>query len=145
MKILQSKLVTISIFLFTALFTAQASLADVVLVANPGAPDKSLTAQQASDIFLGKQKNFPSGGSVVPIDQEKGEAPRDEFYSKVVKKDASQLNAYWSRLVFTGKGQPPKAVLDDDEVIELVSSNPNIIGYIDAGSVTDAVIVILKP
>jgi hypothetical protein len=50
-----------------------------------------------------------------------------------------------SRLIFTGKGQPPKAVLDSDEVVELVGSDPSYIGYVDmnADSLPDNVKVVL--
>jgi ABC-type phosphate transport system substrate-binding protein len=44
--------------------------------------------------------------------------------------------------VFTGKGVPPKEVDNDAAVIELVSQNPSVIGYVDKASVTDAVKVI---
>ncbi len=140
MKQFTSKIVAFSLVILFSQF----SFAQVVLIANPSAPSKSITVQQAANIFLGKANSFPGGGKVIPIDQEKGEAPRSEFYAKIIKKDGAQLNAYWSRRIFTGKGQPPKVVLDDDEVIELVSKNPNIIGYVDASSLTDSVIVVLK-
>jgi len=51
----------------------------------------------------------------------------------------SKLKGHWSKLIFTGKGTPPKEVSTDAEVIELVAANPNIIGYINASSVTDKV------
>ena len=54
----------------------------------------------------------------------------------------SQLKSYWSKLVFTGKGQPPRDVQTDAEMIELVAGNPNIIGYVDISSVTDKVKVL---
>lgn len=140
MKIILRKFIPISLLI---LFS-QLGFSQIVVIANPAASAKMLTPQQASAIFLGKAKKFPGGGTVIPIDQEKGEAARDEFYTKVVKKDEAQLNAYWSRLVFTGKGQPPRAVLDDEEVVDLVSNNPDIIGYVNEASVTDGVVVLLK-
>ncbi len=121
-----------------------ASQAGVVVVVNAKLPEAAATAEQIANIFLGKSNKLPGGSKVVPIDQEEGEASRDEFYSKAVKKDASQLNAYWSRLIFTGKGQPPKAVLDDDEVLEMVGSTPDAIGYMSGDAVDETVKVILE-
>jgi hypothetical protein len=57
-------------------------------------------------------------------------------------RSSSQVSAYWSKLVFTGKGIPPKEVADDAAVVDLVSKNPSVIGYIDKASVTDAVKVV---
>ena len=62
----------------------------------------------------------------------------------MVKKDAAQLNAYWSRLIFTGKGEPPKKVADNTDVLALVAANPNIIGYVDASAVNSTVKVLLR-
>ncbi len=123
---------------------SQSSWAGVVVVVHPSVDAGAIDASQVSNIFLGKSNKLPSGNKITPIDQEEGEAPRDTFYLSVVKKDASQLNAYWSRLIFTGKGQPPKAVLDDDEVVELVASDPSVIGYISSEAVDDSVKVILE-
>ena len=120
------------------------SNAAVVVVVNAKLAESSATVEEIANIFLGKSNKLAGGSKVVPIDQEEGEAPRDEFYSKAVKKDASQLNAYWSRLIFTGKGQPPKKVLDDDEVLEMVGSTPDAIGYMSKDAVDETVKVILE-
>lgn len=123
---------------------AIAAQAEVAVIVNSSVAVADITADVAADIFLSKVNSLPDGTKMVPLDQEDGQKAREEFYSKVVKKDAAQLNAYWSRLIFTGKGEPPKKVADNAEVVALVSTNPNIIGYVDAASVTPAVKVLLK-
>ena len=130
-------------FLLPVLLTCTASAqAAVAVIVNPAVKANSATAEQIANIFLGKANKLATEEKVVAVDQEEGEEPRNEFYQVVIKKDASQLNAYWSRLIFTGKGQPPKAVLDDDEVKELVASDPTAIGYISKDAVDDSVKVI---
>jgi len=89
------------------------------VVVHAGSPAGAITTQQAANVFLGKSSSLPDGTKVTPIDQEEGEDPRDEFYQKVVKKDASQLNAYWSRLIFTGKGQPRSGFADVQRYCDL--------------------------
>lgn len=91
----------------------------------------SLDMDEIKKIFLGKSKSFPGGGSAVAISQEEGTGPTDTFNKTVLNKSASQLKSYWAKLVFTGKATPPKAVANDAEVIGLISSNPNMIGYIE--------------
>ncbi|MCV2886203.1 phosphate ABC transporter substrate-binding protein [Aestuariibacter sp. AA17] len=95
-------------------------------------PSNSEQLDQASisRIFLGKAKSFPSGSSAVPINLEESSATTEEFNSKVLNKSSSQLKAYWSKLVFTGKGTPPKTVSSDAEMINLIANNPNMIGFI---------------
>jgi len=125
-----------------ALFSTSV-LAEIKVVVHSSVGDSGISVDEAANVFLGKVNSLPSGHKTVPVDQEEGEAARDEFYTKVTKKDAAQLKAYWSRLIFTGKGQPPKAVFDDGEVLDLVSTNPNIIGYVGSGADTSGVKVLL--
>ncbi len=71
-----------------------------------------------------------------------GTSVADEFNDKVVGKSSSQLNAYWSKLVFTGKGTPPEKLTTDQAVIDFVAANNDAIGYVDSAKVTDKVKVI---
>jgi hypothetical protein len=54
---------------------------------------------------------------------------RDEFYTKLVGKSAAQMKAYSSTIIFTGRGQPPKALTNGAEVKKRLVENPTAIGY----------------
>ncbi len=123
--------------------TASLASAEVVVVVSAKSAVGNLTAAQAADIFLGKASSFPSGGQAVPVDQKEGSAIRDEFYTKVTGKSAAQVKAYWSKIIFSGKGQPPKEVSDSAAVKKLIADNPNIIGYIDKAAVDSSVKTVL--
>ena len=118
--------------------------ADIAVVVSAKSPVGNLTQEQVSQIFLGKTSAFPGGQPALPIDQAEGQASRDEFYSKVTGKSAAQLKAYWSKLIFTGKGQPPKEVANTAEVKKLVANNPNTIAYIEKGAVDSSVKVVFS-
>lgn len=124
---------------------AATAAAEVVVVVSAKSPVGPLTADQAAQIFLGKSATFPGGGQAVPIDQAESAPARSDFYQKVTGKDASQLKAYWSKIVFTGKGQPPKEVPGNADVKKLVAENPSLIGYIDKGAVDSSVKAVLTP
>lgn len=117
--------------------------ADLAVVVNAENPTDSITIDELVNVFLGRSRQLAGGTKVIPIDQMEGESARIEFYDKVVKKSPSQLNSYWSRLIFAGKGRPPYAVSNDQEVIEFVSANPSMIGYVDHTAVDESVKVIL--
>lgn len=117
--------------------------ADVAVVVSSKSSAGSLTAAQVSDIFLGKSSSFPGGGAAVPIDQSEGSAVRDEFYTKVTGKSAAQVKAYWSKIIFSGKGKPPKDVADSGAVKKQLAENPNAIGYIDKAAVDGSVKTVL--
>jgi len=116
--------------------------ADVVAVVSAKNPITALDKSQVADIFLGKASRFPNGVQAVPIDQAEGLAVRDEFYGKVVGKTASQIKAYWSKIIFTGRGQPPPSVSNSIEMKKRISDNPAAIGYIDRSLVDDSVRVV---
>lgn len=103
--------------------------------------DSNLDKSTVSRIFLGKAKSFPNGTSVVPIDQAEGSPASAEFNDKVLSRSASQLKAYWSKLVFTGKGTPPEKVEGDAAVIAKVASTPGAIGYISGDASGDVKVV----
>jgi|SRR6478735_7821741 len=128
----------------SSVMLASVSQAEIAIIVNNSVAVPSISVEVAANIFLGKVNELPGGIRMVPIDQEDGQKAHAEFYNKVVKKDAAQLNAYWSRLIFTGKGEPPKKMADNADVLALVAANPNIIGYVDASAVTSSVKVLLR-
>lgn len=119
------------------------SFAELAVIVHKDNKDE-MDANYLQMIFLGKAKGFPSAGKAVPLDLEQGSATREVFLKEVAKKTKSQYSAYWAKIMFTGKGVPPKIVASDKEMIELVSKNPNIIGYVDSASVTGDVRVVAK-
>jgi len=119
--------------------------ADVVVIVSAKSPLTSLTAEQTARIFLGKVSSFPDNRDAVPVDQVEGSPVRDEFYSKVVHKNSSQLAAYWAKVIFTGDGRPPEKLENSVAVRKAVAKNPNVIGYIDKRAVDKSVKVILVP
>lgn len=123
-----------------ALATSVAS-AEVVVIVNAASPISSASADDVAQIFLGKRSDI-AGNDLTAVDQSEGNASRTVFYDKVVEKSPSQLNAYWSRLIFTGKGSPPRQVGSDAEVAEAVLEDEEAIGYVDSTAVVDGVKVI---
>lgn len=123
------------------LMYSTSAFSGVAVIVHPS-NSSTLSETEISHIFLGKMKSFPSGGQAIPVNQEEGTGSRGVFEGTVLKKSASQIKAYWSKLVFTGKGTPPRQVGGDTDVLNLVKANPNIIGYIDESAVTGDVKVI---
>ncbi|MBQ4851607.1 phosphate ABC transporter substrate-binding protein [Pseudoalteromonas sp. MMG013] len=115
--------------------------ADVSVIVHPS-NGSSFEASTIKRIFTGKEKSFSNGNKVIPISQGAGSAVTDEFNDKVLNKSSAQLKAYWSKLIFTGKGTPPKEVSNDAEVLKMIAANPDTIGFVSSGAVTDQVKVI---
>jgi ABC-type phosphate transport system substrate-binding protein len=122
-----------------------AAAADVVAVVSSKSSVTALSKNHLADIFLGKASRFPNGEEAVPIDQVEGSAARDEFYTKVTGKSASQLKAHWAKIIFTGRGRPPREVPNSIEVKKEVVQNPSAIGYIERIHVDGNLRVLLSP
>lgn len=110
--------------------------AEIVVIVNPKNPATRMFSEQAGQFFLGKSTLF------TPVEHTDG-ALRNEFYKKVLDKDATQVKAIWSKLVFTGKASAPKEYASSAEVKKAVAADANAIGYIEKSQVDDTVKVIL--
>ncbi|WP_075790798.1 hypothetical protein [Massilia putida] len=127
----------IKIWLGTAaLALALPASAEVVVVVNPKAAESSMTKDEVAQFFLGKSSTLS------PVDQPESAPIRAEFYKKVTDKEASQVKALWSKLVFTGKATMPKEAADSAAVKKIVASDSKAIGYIEKSAVDASVKVI---
>lgn len=119
--------------------------AQVVVIVSAKSAVGSLSRQQVSNIFLGRTHAYPNGSKAVPVDLQNGTGLREEFCEKVHGIAPSQLNAYWSRMIFTGKGNPPKEAIPPEVAVKLTAANSQLISYVDRGWVDDSVRVVLVP
>lgn len=119
--------------------TLDAAIAVVVHPSN----QTSLTQDELVRLYTGKLSAFADGSSAVPVNLADAAPLRADFDQKALGRSSSQIKAYWSKLVFTGKGTPPKEVASDNEVLALVATNPNLIGYVSTEAVSDQVKVLL--
>lgn len=126
---------------FISLAVAAPSFAEIVVIVNP-ANTANISEDDIGRLFLGKKSKFSDGSKAMPIYLAQGHAARDAFNKKALGKSSSQLKAYWSKLIFTGKGTPPDALGSVNDVIAKVSSEPSAIAYINAAAVNDSVKVV---
>ncbi len=116
--------------------------AEVVTVVSTQNPVTALSRSEVSNIFLGKTSRFPDGTAAVPIDQPEGSAARAEFYRSVSNRQPADIKAYWSKMIFTGRGQPPAVAGNDEQAKKILASRPDAIGYIDRAAVDQRIKVL---
>jgi len=146
MKILTNTIVKVRYYLFFVVaisLLSTTAFADIVIVVNPNSGVSSISADEVKAIFLGKGSSLPNGTKAVPIEQAEG-GTRTLFIERVLHKTEEKLTAYWARLVFSGKGSPPKSVKDDDAVKAFVAETPGGIGYIDSAKADNSVTTVLS-
>jgi hypothetical protein len=104
---------------------------EIVVIVNPAAAP--ISKEQLTDLYLAK------GGALIPIDQAADSAIYVEFYKKATGRDTAQIKAIWSRILFTGRGVPPKQLPDSAAVKKAVAANPKAVGYIEKSAVDASV------
>ena len=136
------KNITRSLLLISCLSSTLA-YAEVAVIVNPS-NSSQISDDDIKRIFLGKNKKFSNGNSVQAVNLQSGNAIRTDFEKQALGKSGSQVKAYWSKLIFSGKAKPLKELSSDSDVLSLVASTPNAIAYIDASKVDDSVKVVKK-
>jgi hypothetical protein len=131
------------LLLLANLSVASVAMAEVVVVVDARSSLTSLSQNEVINIFLGRHRKFPTGEAAFPVDQPATSALRAEFYQKLVEKELAEINAYWARLYFSGKTNPPQPAASSAEVIALVTGRPGTLGYIDRSQVDSRVRVVL--
>ena len=120
-----------------------AAAGELVVIVSSKSPVTALRQEQVADIFLGQIASFPGGLEAIALDQSIGSPERDEFYTKVAAKTRPLVKAYWTKMIFTGRGQPPKEIGGSAAVRKMVADNPSLIGYIDKSALDPSVKTVL--
>lgn len=133
----------ISLLLVLVLACAGAGAGELVVIVSARNPLSALRPEQVADIFLAQTGRFPGGDEATALDLPVGSPLRDEFYNKVAAKSPALMKAYWTKMVFTGRGQPPRELDNSIAVRKMVAENPSMIGYIDRAALDASVKAVL--
>jgi ABC-type phosphate transport system substrate-binding protein len=119
---------------------SSAALAEIAVIVSPDNA-QSLSQNDIERIYTGKSTRYPNGDEIEAYNLKAGSVV-DTFNTSLLKRSTAQMNAYWSKLIFTGKGKPLQQVDSEQDMINAIASNPYAIGYVDSSSVTNNVKVI---
>lgn len=139
---MKSKTLNILLGCVAALLSGMAS-AQIVVVCGAQSPITNLTRQEAEQLYLGRSNKLSSGIAVTLTDLPNG-AIRDQFYEVLTGKNPSQIRAYWSRMVFTGRALPPQEAASAAEARNWLTLNPNLIAYLPAAEADAKVRILLR-
>lgn len=138
------------LMVFYLLILLQSSLAfcnlpsdQIVVVVSKSSDIENLQDKQIANIFLTRTNRFPNGKKAIPIEISNGNL-RDVFYQEISGKSPTQLMAYWTTLIFSGKGKPPRGYSDLNSLISRLHKNPNSISYLSLTQVTDDLKIVYR-
>lgn len=113
------------------LLSAACARADLVVVANPNSGIVQLSRDEVVNIYLGRYRRLEGGQAAEPIDLNGEADSKSLFYRKLVNKSLAEINAYWARLIFSGKTQPPRQVANTEEALQQVASRQGALAYVE--------------
>ena len=121
--------------LFLLLTFSQWAWADLVVVTAARNGVEKLSRQEVVYLFLGRTHHFSGGLPAVPLDLAVDAPERADFYRQLVNKEAAEIRAYWSRLVFSGGSRPPLVAENREEQLHLLTSLPGAVAYMERSKV----------
>jgi len=135
--------------LFTAWLALSATVgampcrAEIVVVVSRENPLSTLPRDHLEDLFLGRSDRFPGGEPAVPLDLSKRLPPYSAFYERYLGRTPPQMRAHWSRLIFTGRGRPPRSLASSREMADAVAADPRALGYLPVSEIDDRLRVVV--
>lgn len=116
--------------------------APLYLVAHPDVATQWLNRDTTRAIFAMRQRSWPDGQAVRVFVLNNNNPVHARFTKEQLAVYPHQLQLAWDRMVFSGTGQAPDRVNDQEEMRERVASTPGAIGYLEREYLDDSVQVI---
>ncbi|MGO8757709.1 MAG: hypothetical protein ACLQG3_06255 [Terracidiphilus sp.] len=104
------------------------------IIANSSVSADSVSAEELKGVFL-EDRDSLRGSHVQPV-LEKGGPAHEAFLKEYIGKSDSALQIYYRSLIFTGKGDMPKSLGSDAEVVAYVARTKGAIGYVSSTTST---------
>lgn len=145
MKLFRRFSVIIALALLTQSFAFMAQAQEkIVVVTNHNNDVQVLDKKGLIDLFMGKYSAFPNGKEATPIDVELDSELKSQFYKSLVGLPLARVNAYWSRLKFSGRVKPPAVEQTLDDIKQRLEQDESALAYVYESTVTDSMKVVYR-
>lgn len=109
----------------------------IAVVVNKANPTNELSRSELIDLFMGKYVAFPNDVKAIPVELTSDHKIKIEFYQNLVGMPLSRVNAYWSRLRFTGRKRTAVFRSNENDLIAFIIANEHAIGYVPQSLITE--------
>ncbi|MGX5173277.1 hypothetical protein ACUR5C_04510 [Aliikangiella sp. IMCC44653] len=116
----------------------------IVVVTHKNNSLDKLAYEEVVDLFMGKTHSSPSGELIKPLEISENQALKRDFYANLTGLSLARVNAYWSRIQFTGRMRPPLAVDSAQQALAYLEKNKDAVVYIYQQDVTEQLKVVYK-
>jgi ABC-type phosphate transport system substrate-binding protein len=128
--------------IFCLLAWTKFSLAQVAVITHKAVPVDTLSQGQLFDIFSGDIKTWNNQVRVVAFDLKPAIEAKEAFY-KLLGQTPSRMKSIWLKKLLMGEGDPPEALLSEEEVLKKVAATRGAIGFVGKAKVTPEVKMIV--
>ena len=133
--------VVLALYSFSSVAQSQEK---IVVVTNLNNDVQVLDKKGIIDLFRGKYSAFPNGRQATPIDIERNDELKGQFYKSLVGLPLARVNAYWSRLKFSGRVKPPAIEQTMEDVKQRLEDDESALAYVYESYVTDKMKVVYR-
>lgn len=123
----------LSVLLVLWSFTVEAQIAVIVHPDN----QQTVDVTDVKRLYTLRQFSYDDGSVAFLFMLPYSEPEREQFDQIVSGLSSNQLMTYWSKIVFAGKGTPPRSVSSVSEMLQVVSVTPNAIGYVPEWAISE--------
>ena len=134
----------VALLLLYSVSSVAQSQEKIVVVTNPNNDVQVLDKKGVIDLFMGKYSAFPNGKQATPIDINRDDELKGQFYKSLVGLPLARVNAYWSRLKFSGRVKPPAIEQTIDDVMQRLEEDESALAYVYESYVTDKMKVVYR-
>lgn len=110
-----------------------------VVITHPGTPTPTLNLSQLRAIFSMQVRQWPNGRPIEVFVLKDDDKLHRQFLKETLKMLPHQLRRHWDRYVYSGIGQGPTIVKNQQEMLERVQRVDGAIGYVEKGVPDDQV------
>lgn len=104
---------------------------EVVVVAGRSSTAPVLSREDVTRLYMGERLEG-SKSVLKALELDVPPWAREAFYSRLLGRTQVQMRALWARLVFSGKGRPPRIVADADAALRELNADPNLVVFLPA-------------
>ncbi|NVJ51826.1 MAG: hypothetical protein HWE11_15650 [Gammaproteobacteria bacterium] len=116
----------------------------IVVVTSTDSDFKQATHEEVLDLFMGKKRALSDGRAAFPLDIENENGLKQGFYERLTGLSLARVNAYWSRIKFTGRARPPLSMSSSENAISYLKQNPGSVTYLFSYQLTPELTILYQ-
>jgi ABC-type phosphate transport system substrate-binding protein len=109
--------------------------ADLKVIANKNTTLSKLTKTELKKLYTGRLNKI-DGQKITVIILKDGSA-KEQLLRSIVKMSKEQFKRHWMRMIFTGKSKALTEVDSEEEMLHVITNNPNSIGIMNGNIFED--------